>query len=47
MCPFCFYFCMQIMLKTDMEDNKSLDGTYVEDPIHRTLQSYVSKVLLV
>lgn len=24
MCPFCFYFCMQIMLKTDMEDKKSL-----------------------
>lgn len=22
MCPFCFYFCIQIMLKTDMEDKK-------------------------
>lgn len=29
MCPFCFYFCMQIILKTVMEDKKSLAGAWV------------------
>ena len=36
MCPFCFYFCMQIMLKTDMEDKKSLAGAWVEAAAQRS-----------
>lgn len=46
MCPFCFYFCMQIMLKTDMEDKKSLAGAWVEAARPRTLPASVSPVLL-
>lgn len=45
MCPFCFYFCMQIMLKTDMEDKKSLAGAWVEAARPRTLPASVSPVL--
>ena len=46
MCPFCFYFCIQIMLKTDMEDKKSLAGAWVEAARPRTLPASVSPVLL-
>ena len=46
MCPFCFYFCMQIMLKTDMENKKSLVGAWVEAARPRTLPASVSPVLL-
>ena len=46
MCPFCFYFCIQIMLKTDMEDKKSLAGAGVEAARPRTLPASVSPVLL-
>ena len=42
MCPFCFYFCIQIMLKTDMEDKKSLAGAWVEAARPRTLPASVS-----
>ena len=41
MCPFCFYFCIQIMLKTDMEDKKSLAGAWVEAARPRTLPASV------
>ena len=44
--PFLFYFCMQIMLKTDMEDKKSLAGAWVEAARPRTLPASVSPVLL-
>lgn len=44
MCPFCFYFCMQIMLKTDMENKKSLVGAWVEAARPRTLPASVSPV---
>ena len=46
MCPFCFYFCMQIILKTVMEDKKSLAGAWVEAARPRTLPASVSPVLL-
>ena len=46
MCPFCFYFCTQIMLKTDMEDQKSLVGAWAEAARPRTLPASVSPVLL-
>mgnify|MGYP002974289593 CR=1 FL=1 len=46
MCPFCFYFCIQIMLKTDMEDKKSLAGAWGEAARPRTLPASVSPVLL-
>ena len=43
MCPFCFYFCIQIMLKTDMEDKKSLAGAWVEAARPRTCLLYTSR----
>ena len=46
MCPFCFYFCIQIMLKTDMEDKKSLAGAWVEAARPKTLPASASPVLL-
>ena len=46
MCPFCFYFCMQIMHMTDMEDKKSLAGAWVEAARPKTLPASASPVLL-
>lgn len=46
MCPFCFYFCMQIMHITDMEDKKSLAGAWVEAARPKTLPASASPVLL-